>query len=253
MRRPRLAELQAYPDFQDYSPAQYASALAGAVLTAGTMSTFRTPTRKRFRSIEDAPMTTKKVEAKLTKKIMKVSHEPKVLDTTITQTAPTTNISAQLISAVVQGTSGSNRTGREIIMESFNFRGFLSTGAATSDYCRFLLVLDKECHAAQYVTADLFAAVGAGVPATAQINFDNRKRFEILVDRRFVINSLLVATAPDQVIQIRKKVNRRIRYFNASNAGTIADCVSNALTVVFMSANGNVSMTGQARFTFRDV
>jgi hypothetical protein len=188
--------------------------------------------------------------------IIRASHEPKNSDTSLNEYPIISGASAfdlELLNGIVQGTSGTNRTGREILEEDLRLRFvFTGTAAGGSDSIRYLVVRDIESRGASFAYADLFSA---STPVYSPLNMDNiAKRFQILHDSGPFRISATAATCVgvvchDTVVKIGKKTH----FYNGSNTGGAADIDTGALFLVMVSQNGVTNASVIGRLIFRDV
>lgn len=194
-------------------------------------------------------------------RILRSAHELKNFDVVINGNPGGVLGNLQLLSGIIQGSSGINRTGREIFVEHVELHidvAILHTGLdGDSDLARVDLVKDAQSKGAAPVLADITtSATYVGY----LYNNDNVKRFRHLYDTQPRAVNLLgiapTAGAPSSnriVINRKIRVGSRIRYYNASNAGTVADCETGALILCMSNANSVTTFTGNARVWFRDV
>lgn len=120
-----------------------------------------------------------------------------------------------LLNGLTQGTSGSQRVGREIFMTS------LDMYVQSQTLSRYCIVYDKQSNGSAFTASDLFQD---STDAFSPYNFSNRQRFR-------VINDSLYNTTPEQAIINRfygLPINEST-FYNVGNAGTIADIASGSL------------------------
>lgn len=197
--------------------------------------------------------------------IIRDSHEPKNVDVFAADTLSTTAAAYTLIllNAIDQGTGGSERTGRQVMLDHLDLRiNFLTaTTAAQGDNVRVIIVWDKECRGASFVHTDLLALNGSTVAqSVSPFNFDNvPTRLKVLYDRRVPLNpssNLTAATGlPYQTaVDVTLKLNKRVHFYNTTGGG-IADIDSGALQVFIVGAvNTNPSsLTLASRLVYRDL
>lgn len=129
-----------------------------------------------------------------------------------------------LLNGLTQGTSGSQRVGRQIFMTTMQF--YISTGGIN----RFLIVYDKQCNGSALSATDIFQD---STDIFSPYSFSNRERFCYLYDS-------LYDTTPEL-----SPVNRQLHFpikkyttYNAGNAGTIADIATGSLYFISYPTSG---------------
>jgi hypothetical protein len=197
--------------------------------------------------------------------VVRATHEPKNLDLFATGLSlSSTSYTPVLLNPIVQGTSGANRTGREVRLESVRLALNFQSNASqlTSDCIRITVFRDDECRgtAPGYYADVLQNGVFGQEALNSSFNFDNiQRRFKVLFDKRITLNpSAGVTTAYGTVyalVMIEEKLGFKSHYYNASNAGTIADIDSGALYLCVTALNAsNVSgWNYDSRVIFRDL
>lgn len=210
-------------------------------------------------------------ERRIVKKAVKAAHELKNADDTTISVTTSQTAQFVLLNSTVQGTSGFNRTGRDIIMALLDMRLLLllpETAGLSSDSIRTLVVYDTESRGAAPAAADIFQDATAGVrQCYSPVNMDNfgkGKRFRLLHDSLRsvdvyapIVSGTTLTSVPyprNVQMRIKKKLTSRVHYFNGSNTGTISDIDSGALYFIALSVFGsNVTIDGSSRILFRDV
>lgn len=130
---------------------------------------------------------------------------------------------------VVQGTSGTTRIGRKILMKSLICQGYLTN---TSNIARILIVYDKQSNGAAPAATDVLTSN----TIFALMNLDNRDRFIVVADIYPFAQSENLAgnDTTTMAYYLRRKMNLETIY--SGNAGTVADITSGGL---FMMTNVN--------------
>lgn len=102
---------------------------------------------------------------------------------------------------IVQGTSFYNRIGRKINMLSVNLHARVTMNGlrqADSDYCRVMVIYDKQTNGALPIAADILQNVAQDgtvqSSSLCDINLNNRDRFVILADEKIVLPPTAVTT-----------------------------------------------------------
>lgn len=170
--------------------------------------------------------------------------ELKVKDTpTATYNVNTTTASIVALCVPTLGSDMTQRIGRKIIIKKIQVQGFirsggaeaLTTGNLPASYNRFILLWDTQPNGALPALSDILAENHPASP----LNLNNRDRFVVLRDKRFVIDPFLFNTttlgaASNQIKPVKLFVScQKEVIFNAENGGTIADIASGALLAVW--------------------
>lgn len=206
------------------------------------------------------------------------SAEVKTLDVNVGSFALSTTATVTGCNFIRGGTDESQRVGRKIEMRSWQFSGFLqfgSSGTATpQDFCRIVLVYDRQTNGAAPGWADVFQTVNqAGVTdnsALALKNVDNEWRFKILMDHKIMISDFSNAAAEAGVAShvtdyaFNGIINKYIplkglttQYQANSAPAVVGDIVSGGLffmTKTYINAAGvqNFNLTGTLRLKYND-
>lgn len=154
--------------------------------------------------------------------------EWKYVDTVVSQAADSTG-AMTLLNGLVPGTGASQRIGMKVALRSIEFKGQVRVTAATGadQIQRYIVLLDRQANGAAPAALTDFLN-GAGVYYSLR-NLANRRRFKAIHDRMFSLNA---TGEPDSqrcwkfYIKFRKPITVE---FNAGNAGTVADIVTNSL------------------------
>jgi hypothetical protein len=210
----------------------------------------------------------KSVENRLMSRVVRATHEPKNIDLAASTFALsiTTTPNIILLNPIVQGTTGNNRTGREVVLDSLRLSLIFdqNTTALSDDLIRVMLVVDRECRSASMGSADLISSnSSSALQVNSSVDFDNfPRRFRLLHDKVYLLpvrgeNANTSNTLSRILVPLQIKLNQKVHYYNASNAGTIGDIDSGALTLIVWSYNatsGTVSsMSYDSRVVFRDL
>ncbi len=184
--------------------------------------------------------------------------ETKFLDTSITghvlgSTGGTVDDS---MNHVAQGTTESQRVGRQIRIHHINIRGnfnFAEHATESNDVCRFIVFLDKQANGAAAVTADILES--ASVHAFR--NLANTKRFQILDDKHFTINAMNADAASnyggfEKIYNFFYKSAAGIPIEFNNTAGAIGEIRSNNIGTLFLNDKGNVAFGGTCRIRYSD-
>lgn len=210
-----------------------------------TVPKFKMPKKKA------SPSLVQKV-AKLEKQVRLQKDEWKSVETYLAGAAVTAG-TFYLLNGTTQGDGINQREGRQIYVQSVqcNFRAEWNSAAATSPATyRVILFMDKQSNGAAPAVGDLLDTSTA-LACDALRNLNNRKRFKILLDRRYAMsptgasNSAIVDS-----FYLKKFITTQ---YNAGTAGTVADISSNSIYLLATSdeaVNGpNNSGHIRVRFT----
>lgn len=162
-----------------------------------------------------------------------------------------------LLNSVVVGAELYQRTGRKIYMKSLHFKGFIfptqATTSVASAFLRVIIFYDAQPNGAAPGISDLLEDSASGSPTNflSEINLNNRQRFMILREKKFIVGpttnttnygqSLLQDGSQCLVIDEFIKLKRLETCFNAVNGGTIADITTGSLYVVALCDNTSTS------------
>lgn len=166
------------------------------------------------------------------------------------------------LSLITLGSSAWNRTGRKVALKSCRIRGaFIPTGNAgqnaTPQYCRMILIYDKQPNGALPALADVLAnqySLAADTTAStgfAGINLNNRERFEVIRDWEVLLppcqtstnpatanNPAFTATTDEMHVNMFAKLNNREVHYKAdSSPAVITDVATGNL---FLLTVGNL-------------
>lgn len=189
--------------------------------------------------------------------------ELKFLDVTLDDAVIATGgVITDTINVIAQNTSETGRIGRKCTIKSINWNGFLSIPEDTSlatpnsgDRIRLILYLDKQANGA--------AATQAGILETTAFdsyrNLANSGRFQILMDKKFVLNYLTLSGSAANVHH-HTEVLKQFSFYKSCNIpieysgtdGLLAEMRSNNLGILIMDANGIGAIGSRIRLRFSD-
>ncbi len=191
-------------------------------------------------------------------KIYQRMGENKFLDTAITGhvLASTGGTVDDSMNHVAQGTGESQRVGRQIRIHHVDIRGnfnFAEHATESNDICRFIVFLDKQANGAAATTTDILES--ANVHAFR--NLANSKRFTILDDQHFTINSMNADAASnyggfEKIYKLFKPFPKGIPVEFNNTAGAISEIRSNNIGTLFVNDKGNVAFGGTCRIKYSD-
>lgn len=142
-----------------------------------------------------------------------------------------------LLNGCAPGDGSSNRDGRQITIQSIQMkiRGEQDPSAAAANgttVVRFMIFIDNQANALAPAVGDVLDTTSAGV-ADALRNLNNRKRFKILMDRRYVVSLLGDGGFADDFYMKRDGLCKTT--FNAGTAGTVADITTGSVYLLYGS------------------
>jgi len=152
-----------------------------------------------------------------------------------------------LLNGLARGDEINERNGREVVMKSvqINFGVQCTITTGTDQYARVLLVYDRQSNGAAPAITDILVSNNT----TAVRNLENRRRFKILMDRRYTLNQ-----ASEAGSKISDSFYRRLRHpitFNSGDAGTVADITTGSLYLVTMGSNAAGATAGSCLYYSR--
>lgn len=179
--------------------------------------------------------------------------ERKFLDTALTADA-TTTASINAVNVMVVGTGANTRIGRRILMKSLQIRCQIERedpATTTAQHVRMMVVYDRQSNGAAPAVTDILDTSAV----QSLRNMANVGRFFMLSDE-FV--EITAAQGGNQYFIYNKflKFNLPV-YYNAGNAGTIADVSTGGLFVIYLGSQAagvdDINVTGSARLRFTDM
>jgi hypothetical protein len=221
--------------------------------------------RGRGRGRRGGPRGTSVPRAPSAARVILEAHEPKNLDLTGSGGLSTTTGQLTLLNPIIQGTTGNNRSGREIKLDHLRLNmTFTIAGQNDIDIVRYIVFLDKESRGTAPAVGDVVQNATFGIGAIlSSHNFDNvPSRFKILADEIVILKPTVSVNSTNTVWQndikhrlLHIPLKSLTHYYNASNAGTIADIDSNALYLVTwgQDATNPVIFAYDSRVVFRDL
>lgn len=173
---------------------------------------------------------------------------------------------------VVNGAEIYQRTGRKIYMKSLHIKGYVvpvsGTPSGTLAFLRMIVFYDAQPNGAFPAIADLLkdSNAAAATAVTSEVNLDNRQRFTILREKLWVMGASTLTTNLGQavlqdgsqclVVNEFIKLKKIEAMYNATNGGTIADCTSGAVNIVFIadpnSTSGAWAVSYSSRLRYYD-
>lgn len=181
--------------------------------------------------------------------------EWKFLDLTVNNAMDTTG-AMLLLNGLQPGSSASQRIGMKVSIRSLEMKliGFATAGTGVDQEHRWLVLLDRQANGAAPAALTDFLAAGN---TKGLRNLANRRRFKIVLDKRYYVNSAGEPGAA-RVFNVYMKFRRPlIVEYNAGVTGTVADIVSNSLFLVLIGqqAAGATAGTlqGYVRIRYTDM
>jgi hypothetical protein len=196
--------------------------------------------------------------------IIRASHEPKNLDQASSYSLSTTTGTLVLLNAILQGSSGVNRTGRQVKLDHLRLNlAFNQTNQVPADFVRYIVLMDRESRGSAPAVGDVLTNTTFGIQAVlSSHNFDNvPSRFKILADEVLISNATVSTSSTNATWNepwnhrlIHIPLKQTVHYYNTS-AGTIADIDSNALYLITWGQNSTnpTELYFDSRLVFRDM
>ncbi len=176
-----------------------------------------------------------------------VNTEVHYVDTTASTTATTTTVPI-LLNGISVGDTTTTRTGQSVKMSRCDVRVQLAVNATSLvNFTRIIFVIDKQANATTITGADLLVSSTTYSPYT----FGSQGRFVTLYDE-----TIALSTYSNGAVTLcfgLPSMNQHV-IFNTSNTGTIADIVTNAIYLLYLSDQvaNPPSITYHSRFWFVD-
>jgi hypothetical protein len=199
-----------------------------------------------------------------TSAVIRAAHEPKNYDTVTNYSLSTTAGTLLLLNDIVQGSGGTNRTGRQVHLEHLRLAlTFYAQQNVSSEMVRYMVLLDKECRGAAPAIGDVLNNTTFGlISLLSSHNFDNvPTRFKILADEVIPIQPTVTVNATNTAWNnpyyhrlLHIKLKSVVHYYNTS-VGTVADIDQNSMYLIVwgdQSVNAT-SLYVDSRLVFRDL
>lgn len=187
-----------------------------------------------MRNFNKKPVKTFRKSFKKYRTYRKVSQEFKRIDST-NATAISTTATYTLLNGVAQGNEYNQRIGRKIMMRKIMCRGYVKNEDATPTETRIMIVYDKASNGVAPVLSDIVD----GNEYNGFRNIDNVKRFQVLMDKRLVLQP----SAADSVkpFNFYKNVFLQTRH-DGTTAG-IGDITTGSLYLITVSNDASTGAT----------
>lgn len=142
-----------------------------------------------------------------------------------------TNGSIEHMSGIPSGDGSQDRTGEkvQVIRWRVTVRTLLTTGAQ-EDFIRIILVRDRQMNGVKFLLSDLLQNVNADAVVTSPFNWDNSKRFIIIADTMF---SLDTSKGTSRVSRFNRKLSFPLKFLGGT--GAIGDATTNAMFIVVVA------------------
>lgn len=166
-----------------------------------------------------------------------------------------TTYPALLLDGITPGTRAFERIGNRVTIKSLELRINVgtTTAVASSQFCRWIVVLDRQSNASTPTLANILN------PGTyfGVRNLDNRRRFKIIMDNQFTIGVSSTDTNKREWHVYMKFRKPLIVDYNGGGSGGISDIASNALWLVSIGTNvpgvNAAAMDGTSRIRYLDM
>lgn len=153
--------------------------------------------------------------------------EFKAIDTVVSVAADTTS-AVTLLNGCARGDDINERTGREVVMRSIQLcvRATVTAGTGIDQWHRYIVVYDRQTNGAALTFANVISALDVSAPR----NLENRRRFTILMDKKFHLNAT-AESGSQRLISYYRRLRHPIT-FNNGDAGTVADITTGSLYLI---------------------
>lgn len=150
---------------------------------------------------------------------------------------------------ITQGITDSTRIGSNIRIKTFTLKGFFTD--TVPNVVRIILLWDRQCNGATPGVTDILNTA----TVNSQYNSDyvvgqGGSRFEVITDRRFVIQPTVSGAIDYQLYNYTWKGDKVVHY--DGTAGTIADLVSNNLVFLYIDNNTTCDFFGNIKVKYVD-
>jgi len=163
-----------------------------------------------------------------------------------------------LLNGVATGTDFTDRIGRKILMKSLFIRGLIYPQDTTvlNNMCRMIVVYDKQANGTAPVITDVLKTDSA----TAQLNLNNRDRFEVIFDKQWTAGAMnttatqTYSNAPvHRSVKLYKRLNHEVQFGGTTNAIGSIQTGSLYLFTLGIQSDGDGHLLGiTVRIRFKD-
>jgi hypothetical protein len=183
---------------------------------------------------------------KMKVKLPKQPVDTKAVTNAVSQVCDTTG-AITLLDGIAPGTAINQRLGIKVTLD--RLEGVLEMGVTsatgTDQYQRWAVVLDKQPNGSAAAITDVYENTS---PAAAK-NLANMHRFQILKEVLLPLNAS-AEPGSKRTFKVSIPLNSNV-IFNAGNAGTVADIVTNAVYLITTGSNVAGATAGSAGGTLR--
>lgn len=136
------------------------------------------------------------------------------------------------LSIIGQGDTSQTRDGDSVRCKRLDLNvRFRINSSATVSTVRVMLVLDLQTNSSQFALSDLLADTStAAIIMQTPLNLNNRRRFRVWFDKCYTIDQDM---RPEVIIKYHKQLAMKLLF--DGTAGTIADCPSKSLHLIYTS------------------
>lgn len=196
-------------------------------------------------------------EQRMVAAAVRASHEMKRNDQGQAFTAINATFQSFLLNAILQGTGGSNRSGRKVNLEKLRFcYSVQNSTALVTDFVRITIAYDKLSRGASFQQSDLIANNSTQTFAlVSDYDMDNvPARFDVLFDKKICINPHFSGQNELSVGTLDIPLRKQMHFYN-TNTGNVADIDVGAIYLIVSGiAASNFSLLAfYASIYFRDI
>lgn len=217
---------------------------------------FKKRFKKRFKRKAKVP---KKVRAYVRKAIHSQVENKFIRHDLPLLTPISNNATAILLNGMFLGSDVDHRIGERIRMMkltarfAINYNPAILPGATSSNFCRIILVYDKQPNQAGVILNQLFLNGGAGNTYISPFNPSGFPRYHILYDKTYMVpiqGGVANVTQSKYVI-----INKRLKHlttFTNTNVGDITDITTGALHFILASNTADMLMQFSSNMFYED-
>lgn len=150
-----------------------------------------------------------------------------------------------LLNGVGQGTTNVGRIGDRVTYTSIQMRGLIDANATVAGKTAWRMIIFRDMQSngtAPTVTMLLDNSIIASY-FNAPYNSDNTERFRVIMDKRGIINQMIVAQGPSVKLKLKWKLNF-ITNYGLGNTGLIGDITKNSVYAMLISDKNTASGVG---------
>lgn len=184
-----------------------------------------------------------------------VVYKPEVKINEISVNGETGSVTGRfhLLNAVQAGSLHNCRIGKQITVRSIQMALYIYNNSPSVTRGRLIIIQDRNPDGTQLTLGDVYDETTLTFLTGALRNLNNRHRFKIYMDRKYILSSTDNDNAGSgKLINIFKKVNFRTNY-NDTSSTLINSIEHNAIYFIWASESGSNLLTGTIRTRYIDM